>query len=72
MIAQLGINVKDGKNNFLYFLIKERVVNELIVRALLEQEMARRDIKVSKDDIDNAVKEIVDKVGSKEQLEQIP
>ncbi|MBS5801698.1 MAG: peptidylprolyl isomerase [Brachyspira sp.] len=71
MIAQLGINVKDGKNNFLYFLIKERVVNELIVRALLEQEMARRDIKVSKDDIDNAVKEIVDKVGSKEQLEQI-
>ena len=62
MIAQLGINVKDGKNNFLYFLIKERVVNELIVRALLEQEMARRDIKVSKDDIDNAVKEIVDKV----------
>ena len=70
MIAQLGINVKDGKNNFLYFLIKERVVNELIVRALLEQEMARRDIKVSKDDIDNAVKEIVDKVGSKEQLEQ--
>ena len=71
MIAQLGINVKDGKNNFLYFLIKERVVNELIVRALREQEMARRDIKVSKDDIDNAVKEIVDKVGSKEQLEQI-
>lgn len=71
MIAQLGINVKDGKNNFLYYLIKERVVNELIVRSLLEQEMARRDIKVSKDDIDNAVKEIVDKVGSKEQLEQI-
>ena len=71
MIAQLGIDVKDGKNNFLYYLIKERVVNELIVRSLLEQEMARRDIKVTKEDIDNAVKEIVDKVGSKEQLEQI-
>lgn len=71
MIAQLGINLKDGKNNFLYFLIKERVVNELIVKSLLEQEMERRDIKVSKDDVDAAIKEIVDKVGSKEQLEQI-
>lgn len=71
MIAQLGIDLKDGKNNFLYFLIKERVVNELIVKSLLEQEMERRDIKVTKDDVDNAIKEIVDKVGSKEQLEQI-
>lgn len=71
MIAQLGINVKDGKNNFLYYLIKERVVNELIVRALLEQEMDRRGIEVTKDDIDNAIKDIIDKVGSKEQLEQI-
>lgn len=71
MIAQLGIDLKDGKNNFLYYLIKERVVNELIVKSLLEQEMDRRDIKVTKDDVDNAIKEIVDKVGSKEQLEQI-
>lgn len=71
MIAQLGINLKDGKNNFLYYLIKERVVNELIVKSLLEQEIERRDIKVTKDDVDAAIKEIVDKVGSKEQLEQI-
>ena len=71
MIAQLGINVKDGKNNFLYYLIKERVVNELIVRELLEQEMDKRDIKVTKEDTENAIKEIVDKVGSKEQLQQI-
>ncbi len=71
MIAQLGINLKDGKNNFLYYLIKERVVSELIVKELINQEIDRRDIKVTKDDVDNAIKEIVDKVGSKEQLEQI-
>lgn len=71
MMAQLGINVKDGKNSFLYYLIKDKVVNELIVKELLNQEVEKRGIKVSGEDIDNAVKEIVDKVGSKEQLNQI-
>jgi len=71
MMAQLGINVKDGKNNFLYYLIKDKVVNELIVKELLNQEMEKRGIKVSNEDVDNAVKEIVDKVGSKEQLNEL-
>ena len=38
----LGIDVKDDKNSFLYMLIKDRVVNELIVKALLNQEMQKR------------------------------
>ena len=71
MIAQLGINVKDGKNTFLYNLIKERVVNELIVKALLDEEIAKRDITVSNKDVEDAIKEIVDKVGSKDQLNNI-
>ena len=71
MFAQLGINVKDGKNNFLFYLIKDKVVNELIVKELLNQEIAKRGIKVSGADVDAAIKEIVDKVGSKEQLDQI-
>ena len=71
MMAQLGINVKDGKNGFLYYLIKDKVVNELIVKALLDQEVEKRGIEVSSEDVDNAVKEIIDKVGSKEQLNQI-
>ena len=71
MMAQLGINVKDGKNGFLYYLIKDKVVNELIVKTLLDQEVEKRGIEVSNEDVDNAVKEIIDKVGSKEQLNQI-
>ena len=71
MMAQLGINVKDSKNGFLYYLIKDKVVNELIVKELLNQEIEKRGIKVSNEDVDNAIKEIVDKVGSKEQLNQI-
>ena len=71
MFAQLGINIKDGKNNFLFYIIKDKVVNELIVKELLNQEIAKRGIKVSGADVDAAIKEIVDKVGSKEQLDQI-
>ena len=71
MMAQLGINVKFGKNGLLYYLIKDKVVNELIVKELLNQEIEKRGIKVSNEDVDNAIKEIVDKVGSKEQLNQI-
>lgn len=71
MFAQMGVDMKNGKNSFLTNLIKERVVNELIVRAILDQEMKKRDIKVSNEDTEKALKEIIDKVGSKEQLDAI-
>lgn len=71
MFAQLGINVQDGKNSFLYYLIKDKVVNDLITKSLMQQEMDKRGIKVSNDDVNNAIKDIVDRVGSKEQLDQI-
>lgn len=71
MFAQMGIDVKNDKNTFLHMLIKDRVINELIVRSLLDQELAKRGIKVTKDDVDNAVKEVIDKVGSKEQLDKL-
>lgn len=71
MFAQMGVDMKNGKNTFLTALIKERVVNELIVRAILDQEMKKRDIKVTNEDTEKALKEIIDKVGSKEQLNAI-
>ena len=67
----LGVNVKDDKNSFLYLLIKDRVVNELIVKSLLNEEIEKRGITVSNQDVDDAVKEIIDKVGSKEQLDAL-
>ena len=71
MRKALGIDVKDDKNSFLYMLIKDRVVNELIVKALLNQEMQKRGIEVTNKDVDDAVKEIIDTVGSKEQLDAL-
>ena len=67
----LGIDVKDDKNSFLYLLIKDRVINELIVKTLLDEEIAKRGITVTNKDVDDAVKEIIDKLGSKEQLDAL-
>ena len=64
----LGIDIKDDKNSFLYLLIKDRVINELIVKTLLDEEIAKRGITVTNKDVDDAVKEVIEKVGSKEQL----
>ncbi len=71
MFKAMGIDVKSDKNSFIYLLIKERVTNELIVKALLDEEIAKRGIEVTSEDVDNAVKEIIDKLGSKEQLDTL-
>lgn len=71
LVAKLGINLKNGKNDFMYNLVKSRVVNELIIKALLDEEMDKRNIKVTNADMEEAIKTIVDKMGSKEQLDKV-
>lgn len=71
MFAQMGVDVKKDKNGFLYLMVKDRAVNELIVKTLLDQEMEKRNIKVTKEDTDKELKEIIDKVGSKEKFNEI-
>ncbi len=71
VFSRMGVDIKENPNGFMYLMIQERVINELIVKTLLEEELAKREIKVVKADVDNAVKEIIDKVGSKEQLNLI-
>lgn len=71
MFSQLGIDVKKDKNNSLYLMLKDRVVNDLIIKTLINQEMEKRNIKVTKEDTDNELKTIIDKVGSKEKFSEI-
>lgn len=71
MFSQMGIDIKKDPNSFMHLMIKDRVMNELIIKELLDQEIAKRHIKVSKDDMDKQVKIIIDKVGSKEKFNQL-
>lgn len=71
MFAQMGLDVKKDKNSFLYLMLKDRVVNELIVKSLMDQEMEKRNIKVTQEDIDQELKSIIDKIGSKEKFNEV-
>lgn len=71
MFAQMGMDIKKDKGGFLYLMIKDRVVSELIVKSLINQEIEKRHIKVTKEDTENELKSIIDKIGSKEKFNEI-
>lgn len=71
MFAQMGIDVKKDKNGFLYLMLKDKTVNELIVKTLINEEIQKRNIKVTKQDTEKELKTIIDKVGSKEKFDEI-
>lgn len=71
MFTQMGIDIKKDQNGFLYLMVKDKVVNELIIKSLIDQEMEKRGVKVTKADIEKEFKTIIDKVGSKEKFEEI-
>ncbi len=71
MFAKMGIDVKKDPNSFLYLMIKDRVVNELIVKSLLEEEMKSKNIKATKEEIEEEHKSMIDRVGSKEKFNEI-
>ena len=64
-------NFIKSDENPMYTIFKQRVVGELIVKAIIEGEIEKRGIKASKEDVQNELKTVIDKVGSKEELNRI-
>lgn len=64
-------NFIKSDDNYMYLIYKEKVVKELIVKTLLDAEIEKRGINVTDNDIENEMKSIIDKVGSKEELNKI-
>ena len=71
MFSQMGIDLKNDPNNVFSLMMKEKVVSELMVKALLNDEMAKRKIAVTKEELDKAAKDIIGKFGTKEQFMQV-
>jgi parvulin-like peptidyl-prolyl isomerase len=64
-------NFVKSDENVMYLIYKEKVAKELIVKSLLDSEIEKRGIKVTDEDIRNEMKSIIDKVGSKEELNKL-
>ena len=71
MVAQLGIDLKKDENSFVYLMLKDRVVNELIVKELLDQDIANKHIKVTTEDVNKELRTIIDQIGSKDKFNEI-
>ncbi len=71
MFSQMGIDLKNDKENVFSLMMQEKVISELIVNALVNEEMEKLKITVSKDELDQGEKEILAKFGSKEQFIEI-
>lgn len=65
-----GEVLKD-ENNVMGLMIKDRLVNELIMKAIIEQEIAKRNIEVTPDEIEKRKADIIEKLGSKEKLKEL-
>lgn len=71
MVTKMGVDLKNDPNSFIYLMLKDRVVNELIVKNLLEQDIASRNIKVTPDDVDAELRKMINQVGSKEKFNEV-
>ncbi|MBR3889611.1 peptidylprolyl isomerase [bacterium] len=70
-LAQMGIDIPEDENNLMYLMVKDRVINDLIVRELLNQELKKRNITVTKKELEEEHQKMVDKLGSKEKFNEI-
>ena len=66
--TKMGIDIKSTENDFLYLLTKDRVVNELIIKTLINNECEKRDITISKNELALAMEDLVSKIGSQERF----
>ena len=71
MFEQMGIDLKSDEDNIFSLMMRERIISELMVKALLNEEMDKRKITVSKAEMEDGEKEIVEKFGNKEQFMEV-
>ena len=62
--------IKDPKNRVIYLFLKDKIVNLLILKELVDQEAKKRNVKVSQGDIDKNINLITERLGGKERLEK--
>ncbi|MFH0702546.1 MAG: peptidylprolyl isomerase [bacterium] len=68
-LAQKNIDINMPQNRVIYLIYKDKTINELVVRELIDQEAKKRNITVSEDEINKTVDETAQKLGGKDKLE---
>ena len=68
--GKLG-DLKGNKDGFLYLMMEQNVINQLIITELLDQEAQERGIKVTNKDVDEALRKTMDQMGGRDRLLEV-
>lgn len=71
MFNQMGVDIRKDPSSFMYLMVKDRIVNDLIVKTLLDEEIKKHKIKVTDKDVDAELKTIIERIGSKERFDEV-
>ncbi len=69
-LKQQGVNLKDPQNKSLYLLVKGRVMDELVVKTILDDEMKKLNITVSDEEFKKGYDEIINAIGSEAKFKE--
>ena len=64
-------NFLSDENSVMSLMLRDRIVNELVLKTIINQEIKKREINVTKDEIAARKAEIVEKLGSEEKLAEL-
>lgn len=69
-LGKMG-DLKANKDGFLYLMMEQQVVNQLVIEEILNQEAQKRGIKVTNKDVEKELKNIIKQMGGKDRLTEI-
>ena len=71
MFGKMGVDLKKDPNSMLNLMLRERIVNELIVKTLINQKIAERKITVSDQEVEESLKKIESQFGDKAKFDEV-
>ena len=66
-LGKMG-DLKANRDGFLYLMIEQQVVNQLVIEEILNQEAKKRGVKVTNKDLEKELKKIIKQLGGKDRL----
>ena len=61
-------DLKANRDGFLYLMMEQQVVNQLVIEEILNQEAKKRGVKVTNKDVEQELKKIIKQMGGKDRL----
>ncbi len=59
------------ENGMMSLMLRDRIVNELVLKEIINQEVEKRGIEITKEEIQKRKDEIIEKLGSKEKMDEL-